>query len=126
MSYTRERIESLIPGVWDEWRVLEAQDDLRPDPEMPKAQQHDPRQSTNLVTEVADIQRAWALAPTTLKQRQAVVLRYGLDFTYDEVAKQFGITLRAAVKRCDAGVDNLGLFLNGAPFKDRQDATTDS
>lgn len=125
--YERERIEFLVPGVFDEWRVLEAQNDLKPDPSMPKARQWDPRRSTDRVTELADIQRAWHLAPLTHRQRQAVLLRFGLDYTYDEVAEALGLKHgHSAMKLCDRGIDCLGEFLNGRPYPERQDATTDS
>lgn len=126
MIYSRDRIEYLIPGVWDEHRILEARNEYAPDPSMPKAKQYDPRRSTDLVTEVADIQQAWKKASISHEQRQAVLLRFALDMTYEEVGLQLGVTSVAALKRCDRGIDNLGEFLNGRSFPPRQDATTDS
>lgn len=113
MIYERARIEKLIPGVWDEWRVLELPDDLRPDPDMPKTPQVDPRRSTDKVTELADIQRAWAGADLTLRQRQAVLLVYGLDMAVTEAATCLTVTQQTVSEHCFKGVTVLMHHLNG-------------
>lgn len=112
MTYRRADIERLIPGIWDEWRVLEKRLDTAPDPEMPKGTS-DPRRSTDAWAALADIQRAWKLAGLTLRQRQAVLLVHALDYTHEEAARSLGVSRPAVSQHAEAGVGRLMFFLNG-------------
>lgn len=126
MIYTREHVERLAPGIWDESR-LDQDADMRPDPSMPKAPQHDPRRYTDRITEIADIRRAWERASLTKRQARAMYLRFGLDYTYAEVAEVLGLAFPSgAAHLCDMAVDELGLVLNGRPYPSRELATVDT
>lgn len=115
-TYEREQVERLIPGVWDEWRVLDLPDDARPDPDMPKAPTVDPRRSTDKVAELADIQRAWKKSGLTDRQGQVLLLRFGLDFTNREAGVKLGLDESTVRHHSFNGITILLDFLNGTGF----------
>lgn len=120
MRYQRDEVERLIPGIWDEWRVLERKSDQAPDPEMPKGDA-DPRRSTDQWAALADMQRAWRLAPLSPQQRRAVTMIYGLDFTQAEAAIQLGITQSGARYAAESGVGRLLSFMNRVDLLDEEE-----
>lgn len=113
MRYAQDRVADLVPGIWDEGRVLDRPNPHAPDPDMPKSTYVDPHRSSDPWAELADVQRAWRRAPLTLAQRQALLLRYGLDFKMAEGGAQLGITKQSFQERAEGGLSTLTNYLNG-------------
>lgn len=111
MIYEKDKIQELIPAIWDEERVLNKRPDEAPDDDMPKAAK-DPRRLDDKWAEMADIQRAWKLADLTLRERQAVLLYHGLGCTFEEVAMYGGMGRSTAVRNLDSGMAKLTSLLN--------------
>lgn len=109
--YNADKVERLVPGIWDSQAVLTARAPEAPDPDMPKGQ-IDPRRASDGMAETADIQRAWKMAPLSRRQRQCVLLRYGLGYTPKEIEPTLGISQRDASEHSIAGIDRLTRFLN--------------
>lgn len=114
-TYPLDKIEELLPGVWDDLRVIAGRSPLRPDPEMPKSKQ-DPSHSGTKVAEVADIQRAWKLGPLTDTQRRALLMVYGFDETDDCAAALLGRGRSSVTEARLRGLHVLYEFLNGKPY----------
>lgn len=110
--YTEERVAELFPGIWDEQRVFNQVDEQAPDPEMPRAKYRDPRRSTDAVTEMADVQRAWALADLSLQERQSLLLRLGLHLTFEQAAHFMPVSDSAVARSVKSGMAEILAFLN--------------
>lgn len=116
-DYSRDRISSLIPGVWDSSEVLEATNPYAPDPEMPKSTP-DPRAASTRTAECADIQQAWAGASLSRSHRASVVIVEGMGGSVADVARHLSISYAEAAVIHDTAIGNIGTFLNGKPFPD--------
>lgn len=109
--YDTELVESLIPAVWDEGFCYGMQMEGAPDPDMPRGSVNKATGNT-LAAHIADIRRAWSLAPLTLKQRRALLLRFGFGFDIGEVASMEGVTHQTASERVRRSVEIVETFLN--------------
>lgn len=110
--YTERQIAELLPTLWSMEAKLNP--NTKPnDPEMPKGPKPDPSHSGDHMTHCADISRAWDRAYMTLRQKQVLLLRYGMNWTQQEVGDHFDITHQMASKHEAAGIENIKRFLNG-------------
>jgi len=113
VSYQRDTIESLIPAIWDEAFAMDAKDPLGPAEGAPKSKS-DPSHGNGKLAMICDVQQAWAYADLELEERQAVLVRFGMDEDYDSAARILGETHKMTVhRRCTRGIVKLGLYLNG-------------
>lgn len=111
-TYTREEIEQYMPGVWDTLRVLNAPNPYAPDPDMPKSQT-DPRSTVNPVIGCVDMQRAWAAAGLTIREKQVLLLRYGFDELVEDIADLLGLSHQRVSILMDNGLKRIENYLNG-------------
>lgn len=111
--YARDVIESFIPAIWDEAYALEGKDPLAPEQGAPKSKA-DPSHGNGKLAMICDVQQAWRYADLELEERQAVIVRFGMDETYESAARILGETHQMTVhRRCTRGIAKLGRFLNG-------------
>lgn len=110
-------MEQLLPAVWDDDCVLGIRSGTEPDPEMPRTKP-DPKLSGTLWAHIADIKRAWDGADVPQVERQALFLRYGLDWKADDIGKSQGVHRTTASRRIEAGVGRLTAWLNGKTYDD--------
>lgn len=118
--YSERQVAELLPTLWCEVAKLNPSVKAS-DPEMPKGPAPDPSHSGDHMAHCADISRAWERAFLTLAQKQALLLRYGLNWTQAEVGTHFDITQQAAAYRESSGIKNICTFLNGKREDDNSD-----
>ncbi|MYT31775.1 MULTISPECIES: sigma factor-like helix-turn-helix DNA-binding protein [unclassified Streptomyces] len=116
-AYDRRLVEHLLPAVWDVEAAYGIRNPQSPDADMPKATT-DPKAAGTLFAHLADIRLGWKTAPLSLGERQALVLRYGVDLPDDEAAAVQGVTDRAVRYRVERGVGKLAAHLNGHEYVD--------
>lgn len=111
-DYTRESVEMLLPAVWDEQMAYGLpKKETAPDPDMPRGASN-PKRGNNLPAYIADIKTGWAKAPLTNRERRAVLMRFGLSFTQEEIAQHEGISQQAISARLFAAVGKIVARLN--------------
>lgn len=113
-TYTREHLELLLGSSL--WR----RQDERPEATGPRDASTadrrgttDPRRASDLWAMRADLQRAWRGASITESQRQALLLRHGLELTLTECGDWLCISAGAAGDRVERGTARLLDYLNG-------------
>lgn len=118
--YSDRHIAELLPTIWN----LEAK--LNPsvkhrDPEMPKGPAPDPSHAGDHMAHCADIDRAFRLANLTLRQKQILLLRYGMNWEQKDVAEHFGNTKQSVSESEAAAIKNISTFLNGSHREENVD-----
>lgn len=122
--YSERQIAELIPTIWSMEAKLNPS--IKPqDPEMPKGPSADPSHSGDHMVHCADIDRAWRLAPLTLKQKQVLLLRYGMNWTQQEVAEHFDTSHQAVSAHEARGIKNIKTFLNGTEEREDYEKTNE-
>lgn len=112
-AYSRELVERLLPAVWDEEFAYGMRNPYTPDPDMPKGT-IDKKASGTLNAHLADIRWAWQRARLERAERQALVLRFGMDLTLAEVGLRMGLSKSAAQRWVEEGVGSIHAWLNGS------------
>ena len=75
-----------------------------------------PAQGNNLPAFLADIRTGWEEAPLTLKERRAVLLRFGMDLQVQEIAVIEGVAQPAISVRLFTSVGKITAAMNGTEF----------
>ncbi|MFF3692060.1 sigma factor-like helix-turn-helix DNA-binding protein [Streptomyces sp. NPDC002221] len=119
-AYDRALVEHLLPAVWDDEAAFGIRNLQAPDADMPKGSV-DPKTASLLFAHLADIRRGWVTAPLTVAERQAIILRYGVDLPDAEAAALQGVTDRAVRYRLERGVGKVAAHLNGHDYIDGYD-----
>jgi DNA-directed RNA polymerase specialized sigma24 family protein len=123
-NYDRRSVEALLPTVWDELAAYGLRADDVPDPGMPKAKAN-PAHSNTLYAMLADIRQAWKRADIPQVERQALLLRFGLGWEYDEIGYNQGVVKSAAHYRVERGVGRMTAWLNGDIYCEDYDVLVD-
>ncbi|WP_432482539.1 hypothetical protein [Kineococcus esterisolvens] len=105
-------IELLLPAVWDQEYAYGMEMPNRPDPDMPRTPS-DPKKGGTLFAHLADIRRAWERADLTDAQRRVLLLRYGLDWKWSEIAYNQRADSKSVRERADRALTRIAVFLNG-------------
>lgn len=111
-GYDTDLVKQLVPAIWDDYFAWGMQCETAPDSDMPRGTINKATGNT-LAAYIADIRRAWELAPLTLRQRQVLFLLLGQGWGERECGKYFGATRQAVNESLHLGVQHLGDFLNG-------------
>ncbi len=119
-GYKRPLVEQLLPAVWDSQYAYGMRNPAAPDPDMPKGTV-DKKASGTLNAHLADIRWAWRTCDLALAERQALLLRFGLDYHDKDIAVIQDVTDRAVRYRVERGVGKLTAHLNGAEYVDGYD-----
>ncbi|MEU5433795.1 hypothetical protein AB0G73_10500 [Streptomyces sp. NPDC020719] len=124
-TYDRRLVEHLLPAVWDKEAAYGIRNPTAPDADMPKGTV-DKRTAGLLFAHLADIRQGWATTPLSLGERQALLLRYGVDLPDDAAGALQGVTDRAVRYRCERAVGKIAAHLNGHQYVDGYEPTEDA
>jgi hypothetical protein len=146
-SYNRPLVERLVPAIWDQAFAYGMTNPQEPTP-VYRCQAHprivqteegdvystcacvepstrrsvpDPKVGGTIFAHLADIRSAWRDADIPQVERQAVLLRYGLDLTTQAVGDLQGVTKKGALLRAERGIGRLVAHLNGKAYRDVDD-----
>ncbi|AXQ65243.1 sigma factor [Streptomyces phage Thestral] len=119
-GYNRAIVEKMLPAVWDQDAAYGMKNETKPDPDMPKGHV-DKKKGSDFLVHIADVRQAWKLAELTLDERRSVLLRYGFDLTFEEIAEEFGVNKSTTQRRSERGVGKLAAHLNGEQYIDGYD-----
>ncbi|AVO22529.1 DNA binding protein [Streptomyces phage Paedore] len=123
-GYNRALVEQILPTVWDMDAAYGLKQEGAPDADMPKVKAN-PKQANTLYAHIADIKQAWKRTPLTVIERQSLVLRYGLDYGYDEIGSLRGVRKSAAQEATERAVGKVTAYLNGNKYIDGYDQLED-
>ncbi|MER6231709.1 hypothetical protein ABT169_21540 [Streptomyces sp. NPDC001616] len=123
-GYNRALVEQILPAVWDVEVAYGIKQEGAPDADMPKVKAN-PKQANTLYAHIADIKAAWLRAPLTVVERQSLVLRYGLDYGYDEIGIVRGVRKQSAQEATERAVGKVTAHLNGDKYIDGYDQLED-
>ena len=115
MTYTRELVEFLLPAVWDQDAHLGMVQPTAPPQDMPRGSTNKATSGT-LAAHLVDIRSAWAKADLAIEERQALLLRYGLDMTESFSAFWLDRPRTTVQYHLYKGVGKLVAQLNGTEF----------
>lgn len=118
--YDRRTVELLIPAVWDKDYAYGVRQPTAPDPDMPTAKSAKNKANT-LYAMLADIRSAWRRACVPLSERQAMFMRYALDWDQKDIGTVQSVTQQAASSRIERGIGRMTAWLNGETYVDGYD-----
>ena len=124
-GYNRLLVEQLLPAVWDSEYAYGMRNPTAPDPTMPKGTV-DKKAGSTLFAHLADIRTAWRLADIPHEERQALLMRFGLDLTIQEAGRVLDVRHQRISERADAGVGRLTCWLNAVAYVDSYDGDLDA
>ncbi|MFE3589375.1 hypothetical protein ACFXOY_17860 [Streptomyces niveus] len=113
-------MEKILPAVWDQDAAYGMKNELVPDADMPKGHV-DKKKGATFPAHLADVRHGWRVADLTLIERQSLLLRYGLDWAYDEIGASRGVRKQSAQQATERAVGKLTAHLNGEPYIDGYD-----
>ncbi|MFE5663433.1 hypothetical protein ACFQ7W_05825 [Streptomyces niveus] len=119
-GYSRAVVEKILPAVWDQDAAYGMKNELVPDADMPKGHV-DKKKGATFPAHLADVRHGWRVADLTLIERQSLLLRYGLDWGYDEIGASRGVRKQSAQQATERAVGKLTAHLNGEPYIDGYD-----
>ena len=119
-GYNRALVEHILPAVWDPEAAYGIKQENTPDADMPKAKAN-PKTANTLYAHIADIKQAWKRAELTTIERQSLLLRYGLDYGYEEIADVRGVRKQSAQEATERAVGKVTAWLNGVKYVDGYD-----
>lgn len=143
-GYDEREVERLLPVLWNEALRIDGMAEpvqhttpeqakgvaqalglskserrKRMDAVPPEARQSykNPKHSGGHMAACADMSRAWELTDLTLRERQVLLMRYGLRWDLDDVGDYFGSSKEAAWKAEKNGIRKLAEFLTTGQSK---------
>ncbi|ATI18747.1 DNA binding protein [Streptomyces phage Daudau] len=119
-SYNRALVEHILPAVWDAEAAYGIKQENSPDADMPKVKVN-PKLANTLYAHIADIKQAWKRTELTTVERQSILLRYGLDYAFDEIADVRGVRKQSAQEATERAVGKVTAWLNGDKYIDGYD-----
>ncbi|WJN62901.1 DNA binding protein [Streptomyces phage phiScoe23] len=123
MSYNRALVEHLLPAAWDGEAVYGIKNPMQADADMPKGFSN-PKTGGMIFAHLADINTArnWMEGGgLPLEEAQTLLLRYGLDWTLEEIGEHLGVHKSTIQRRAERGVGKVTAYLNGVPYVDGYD-----
>jgi predicted DNA-binding protein (UPF0251 family) len=118
--YNRALVEHILPAAWDSAAAYGIKAEQTPDADMPRGHK-DPKKGSPLFVHIADIKQAWKRAELTLVERQSLVLRYGLDYSFEEIGSLRGVQKSGAQRATERAVGKVTAWLNGDKYIDGYD-----
>jgi len=117
VTYNRELVELLLPAVWDPFSVYGMPVPQAAPVDMPRGSANKAHGNT-LYAHLADIHHGWRKTELTLKERRALLLRFGSDWTEKEIGRHEGVSQQAISARLFTGVGKIVAELNGGEFSE--------
>jgi DNA-directed RNA polymerase specialized sigma24 family protein len=115
VNYDRALVERLLPTLWDPDAVFGVPVPSAPPTDMPRGSVNK-KEGNTLWAHLADIRSGWANTELTVNERRAIVLRYGMDWTETEIAKNQRTSQSRISVRLYTGVGKTVAHLNGSEF----------
>jgi DNA-directed RNA polymerase specialized sigma24 family protein len=116
-TYTREQIETLLPGLWDKDYVhgpAKAEETEPPAPGMPRSTYKDPRKATDWIAELCDVRMAWEHSwRLDGDEREVLFLRFGLAWSQEHIGQIKNVSAATVSRRTESGIRKLIGFLDG-------------
>lgn len=122
-EYDARMVGLLLTSMWNStpgWGMVR---DIENDPQMPRAKSN-PAHGNTVWAMLADIQRAWDKCPLTLREKQVLLLYYGMDWTEQEIADCLGLAQPVVHRKVAAGTSRIVKWLNagsGVQVRVRED-----
>ncbi|UFD97984.1 sigma factor [Streptomyces phage Pablito] len=123
-GYNRAIVERMLPAAWDQGYAYGMKNEQAPDADMPRATV-DKKKGSNFLVHLADVRQAWDGSDLDLDERRAVLMRYGMDWTFEEIGEKFGAHKSTIQRRAERGVGKLAAHLNGEEYIDGYDNVAD-
>ncbi|MFF3249765.1 hypothetical protein ACFYWP_01875 [Actinacidiphila glaucinigra] len=123
-GYNRAVVERMLPAVFDSDAAYGMKNELAPDADMPKGHV-DKKKGSNFLVHLADVRHGWHTVDLTKVERQSLLLRYGLDWAYDEIGNARGVRKQSAQEATERAVGKLTAHLNGEKYIDGYDSLTE-
>jgi hypothetical protein len=120
ICYDRPLVEHILPAVWDSEAAYGMKAEQVPDADMPRGHK-DPKKGSPLFVHIADIKQAWKRTDLSSIERQSLVLRYGLDYSYEEIGGLRGVQKSGAQRATERAVGKVTAWLNGDKYIDGYD-----
>ncbi|MFE6024296.1 hypothetical protein [Streptomyces niveus] len=114
-------MEKILPAVWDQDAAYGMKSELALDADMPKGHV-DKKKGATFPAHLADVRHGWRTADLTLIERRTLLLRYGLDWGYDEIGASRGVRKQSAQEATERAVGKLTAHLNGERYIDGYDS----
>ncbi|MGW8630636.1 sigma factor-like helix-turn-helix DNA-binding protein [Streptomyces sp. NPDC055793] len=124
MAYTRATVERTLAAVFDPDAAYGMKNEQAPDADMPKGFV-DKKKGSSFVVHLADVRRGWRLAELSDDEKRAALMRYGYDWTYEEIGDLLGAHKSTIQRRAEKCVGKLTAHLNGAEYIDGYDQLED-
>ncbi|MFB6726343.1 hypothetical protein ACFCV3_39610 [Kribbella sp. NPDC056345] len=115
MTYDRALVEHLLPTLWAPDAVFGVPVPSAPPADMPRGSVSQ-KEGNTLWTHLADIRTGWTDTGLTVNERRALVLRYGMDWTETEIAKNQRTSQSRISVRLYTDVGKIVANLNGGEF----------
>ncbi|AWY07612.1 DNA binding protein [Streptomyces phage Yosif] len=122
-GYNRALVERLLPAVFDPDSAYGMKNETRADADMPKGHV-DKKKGSPFLAHLADMHTAWKWARRgglPLDEQKAILLRYGLDWTQEDIAVAIDTHQRRVSRLCERGVGRIAAHLNGVKYVDGYD-----
>jgi hypothetical protein len=119
-GYNRALVERMLTVLWDPDAAYGMKNELAPDADMPKGHV-DKKKGSSFLVHLADIRHGYRTSALTTIERQSLVLRYGLDWEYDEIGATRGVRKQSAQEATERAVGKLTAHLNGEHYIDGYD-----
>lgn len=115
LGYTPALVERALPYLWDQdYGLTGLPSPTAPPADMPKGSAANPKTANTHLAVRADIFTAWDKAPLSRRERQVLLLKFGLDSTYVEIASDLGYADESGARKvADRAVLKIANHLNG-------------
>ena len=110
----------MLTAIWDPDAAYGMKNELAPDADMPRGFV-DKKKGSSYLVHLADVRHGWKTADLTRIERQSLVMRYGLDWEYDDIGAARGVRKQSAQESTERAVGKLTAHLNGQRYIDGYD-----
>jgi hypothetical protein len=114
-SYQPADVEAALPGLWHDY-LQGIPSPFAPEHDMPKAAGNAKTANTHFAV-LVDMKNAWENAGLKYAAKRRLFMRFGLDWTQEEIAEHEGTTKVAAKYALERNTLRLTNYLNGTDVK---------
>ena len=111
VKYSMDDLERMLAFRWDEFHQYGPSNTAKPEDDMPGGSAA-PAKSGGWVAELADLDLAWRHAGLSGVQARRVVMRYGLGWSWNEVASHEGVSSQSVWESVESAMVKLLDVLN--------------
>jgi hypothetical protein len=119
VSYNRELVERLLFTIWDPAAVYGVPAPQAPPQDMPRAISNK-KESNTLYAHLADMNTGWERTDLRLEERQALLLKHGMDLSMTETAIVLDRPRKTVEYHVFTGIGKIVAQLNGGVFSEAE------